>query len=150
MINLTVRLAEKFYLGSKLRCMRIMAVTLAIYMFLGSLFPQTDFSQLPKSVFAIQHFQQHLQEERASGEFESPWNFAVKHFFNLQDHAPGHEHEHSQLPYQSVNSIGAFTLANASFFPPLNLLVISSDILLQDQAIPKIDVYDSIFRPPIC
>lgn len=126
-----------------------MALTLAVYMFLGSLFPRTDFSQLQKFAFAIQHFHQHLQEERASGELESLWNFAVEHFFNPQDHAPGHEQEHSQLPYQSVNSIAAFTLTDTNFFPMLNLPIISSSILLQDQTIPKIEIYGSIFRPPI-
>ena len=129
--------------------MKAMAMTLAVYLLLGSLFPRTDFSQLPRVAFAIQHLQQHLQEERASGEVRSVWEFAVKHFFNPQDHAPGHEQEHSQLPLQSVNSIAAFTLTSPSVFPKLTLRVCTSIIIPQNQSIPKMEVYGSIFRPPI-
>lgn len=129
--------------------MKAMALTLAVYMFLGSLFPRTDFSQLPRLVFAFQHFNTHLQEERASGEFESLWDFAVKHFFNPTQHAPGHEKEHSQLPLQNVNAGIAFTLTPANWLPRLFSSTITTKMLFADQSMHSINYLQSIFRPPI-
>ncbi|MFN7117018.1 MAG: hypothetical protein ACK4TA_09485 [Saprospiraceae bacterium] len=118
-------------------------------MILGSLFPQADFSQLPKVVYAFKHFQEHRKQEAAAGRTVSFWKFAEMHFFNPNEHSAGHEQQHSQLPLQSFQSAIAIAEFFHQSFPEFNLIKNTQAILLTNQSLDLPGFLSNIFRPPL-
>jgi hypothetical protein len=118
-------------------------------MLLGSLFPQSDFSQLPKVIYAVKHFQEHYQQEAQASRSVSLWKFVELHFFNPNGHPRGHEQEHSQLPLHSINS--AFSVVEFHFhsLPELALVKTFTSILSSDQSLDLPGFLSGIFRPPV-
>ncbi len=127
--------------------MKAMALLLAGYMFLGSLFPQVDFSQLPKVIYAFQHFQQHRQEETKAGRTVSIWQFAELHFFQPSEH--GHQQEHNQLPLHSLGN--AFTAVPMQYPVLLQLTFVKniSRHFYTNQSLHLPGFLSDIFRPPL-
>ncbi|MDX1941662.1 MAG: hypothetical protein SFU99_13975 [Saprospiraceae bacterium] len=129
--------------------MKVVALTLAVYMLLGSLFPQADFSQLPKMIYAFKHFQQHCREEANAGKTTSLWEFVELHFFQPDEHGQGHQQEHSQLP---LHSIGNALTAVATQYPVLPKLTFVENIFSifhTNQSIHLPGFKAGIFRPPV-
>lgn len=132
-----------------LQHMKALALILALYMSLGSFFPQADFSQLPKVIYAFQHFQQHRQLEAAKGRTVSMWKFVEVHFFCPNEHGRGHEQEHSQLPLHSIgNSFAPVEFHHVSL-PELALVKNFHSIFTTDQLLDLPGFLTGIFRPPI-
>lgn len=130
--------------------MKAIALTLAFYMLLGSLFPQADFSQLPKVIFAFKHFQQHVQEEAEAGRSVSFWKFAELHFFQPSEHGQGHQQEHSQLPLHSVGQVFSAVELHQLALPFFVFVQNSSTIRQADQTLDLAGFSLGIFRPPVC
>ncbi len=84
--------------------MRLFALFMAGYLFLGSLFPGTDFSQLARVVHVEHHYQTHLLEAGLTSSEFSFWAFLKMHYLAPDEHQGEHESDHQQLPYQSVSS----------------------------------------------
>ncbi len=129
--------------------MKALVYILSFYMMLGSLFPQGDFSQLPKVVYAFKHLQEHRKQETQAGRTVSWWTFLELHFFNPNEHGAGHEHQHSQLPLHSFN--GAFVIAAFfdQIFPEFNILKTTQSIFLANQSLHLPGFLSDIFRPPL-
>ncbi len=129
--------------------MKATAMILAFYMTLGSCFPHADFSQLPKVIYAFQHFQQHQQEEAAAGRTTTFWQFVETHFFQPDRHPKNHSQEHNQLPLQFISSLFAAVAPQAApLLQPLLLLqhytLFIPDLLYMPTGFPN-----GIFRPPL-
>lgn len=130
-------------------CMKASAIILAFYVFVGSLFPQTDFSQLPKVVYAFKHFRQHYQQEAVAGKNVSLWKFAELHFFNPKKHEAGHEQQHTQLPLHSINTVFATAEFHQHILPELSLIKTFTSIFSFDQSMNLPGFLSNIFRPPV-
>lgn len=91
--------------------MKITAKILAIYLFIGSFFPRTDFSQLTKIPELVSHYQLHVHEANTLGGTYSIWDFINDHFINPDGHThPGTDNPHENLPFASVQSVVNFIL----------------------------------------
>jgi hypothetical protein len=84
--------------------MRTTAWIVACYLGIGSLFPGSDFSQLPRLVQAYQHFALHVQEAKAEGNFFTALEFLRIHFLKPSAHRKTN-HNHHNLPFQSLDHI---------------------------------------------
>ena len=81
--------------------MKITAKILALYIFLGSLLPGTDYGQFLHIEDLLQHVQLHKQEAGQLGEIFSWQHFVYDHFINPDDH----EHsQHSELPFHTIHT----------------------------------------------
>jgi hypothetical protein len=129
--------------------MKAKAYILASYMLLGSLFPQSDFSQLPKVIYAFKHFQEHYQEEAQAGKTVSLLKFVELHFFNPNEHPRGHEQEHNQLPLHSINSAISIAEFHHYTLPELALIKTYTSIFSTNQSLNLSGFLSGIFRPPV-
>ncbi len=129
--------------------MKALVYILSFYMMLGSLFPQADFSQLPKVVYAFKHLQEHRKQELQAGKTVSWWTFLELHFFNPNEHGAGHEHQHSQLPLHSFNGTFAIAEIYNQSFPELNIFETTQSIFLTNQSLNLPEFLSDIFRPPL-
>lgn len=129
--------------------MKALVYILSFYMMLGSLFPQSDFSQLPKVMYAFKHFRQHCQQEAQAGRTVSLLKFAELHFFSPNEHGAGHEQEHSQLPLHSINSSLSVAEFHPYFLPELAVIKTVTSIFSTNQSLDLPGFLSSIFRPPL-
>ena len=84
-------------------------------MFIGSLIPNSDFSQLTRVPDMLEHYELHQQEVMNLNIEISFWEFLKIHFITPD----GHEHEgnddHQNCPFQSFCSSITFALTTANF-----------------------------------
>lgn len=98
--------------------MKITALILASYMFIGSLIPNSDFSQLARIPDMVKHYELH-QEEIANLDVEfSFWEFLIIHFISPNDHEHDGDDEHKNCPFQSFCFSITFVFSNTSIFIP--------------------------------
>ncbi len=128
---------------------KILALSLALYLSLGSLFPRTDFSQFYRVINTLQHFQTHQAEAAQTGDALSFWSFLYMHFVEIASHDhPGEDH-HQELPFQQIN-LGMQLLCPQVWLPqsapetPLSPAPDSGEWWV------PIELVTSIFHPPSC
>ena len=85
------------------------ALFLATYMFVGSLFPQTDFGQLTKIGNVFKHYKIHKAEAELNREDVSFLGFLKLHYLQPAGHDEDSGHDHDSLPLLSLNSSFSFT-----------------------------------------
>ncbi|MEZ5040470.1 MAG: hypothetical protein R2828_11270 [Saprospiraceae bacterium] len=83
--------------------MKITAKFLAIYIFIGSLLPGSDYGQLLHVKDLLQHVQVHKLEGTQLGQAFS-WNhFIYDHFINPDHHQHSKETDHSEMPFHTIH-----------------------------------------------
>ena len=94
---------------SKLFLLKAILLILSFNIFLGSLIPNLDFSQLHRLAQVRHHYLEHVAEGKAeSDEF---LEFIWLHFINTQEHQePNHEDDHKKLPLNSLDLSQSLTL----------------------------------------
>ena len=128
--------------------MKFAALFLSIYLFMGSLFPLMDFSQLAKMVNLWQHYKLHQAEIAEGGESLSFASFWIKHYVDDDPHSHPDDNGHQSLPLTQI-SCGACFLLSQHYFPKFNFSHIFSDQHVEDDILPSFDLSQSLFRPPI-
>ena len=94
--------------------MRALAHLLALYMLLGSLFPGSDFSQLSRIPSLLDHFAQHREMAKQKDDQLSFLQFVRMHFYQTNQHEEDSgDHDHQELPLQSVSMHLEFTCAES-------------------------------------
>lgn len=85
--------------------MKSTAWILACYLALGSMFPGSDFSQIPRLAEAIRHYSLHLQEADDINQTFSTLDFLSLHYFKPHKHHKAPHHNHHNLPFQSLDHL---------------------------------------------
>ncbi|TNE62277.1 MAG: hypothetical protein EP344_05195 [Bacteroidetes bacterium] len=127
--------------------MQLIAQILTVYMFVGSLFPRTDFSQLEKLPNLFSHYQKHVQEAEQGGLTTSFGAFLWQHFVTPNQHRHADD-SHQDLPFHSID-VSVHLMMHAvplpAFIPadqPIHLIALYKDVVSADRTAPP-------FRPPI-
>ncbi len=103
-------------------------------MFLGSLIPNSDFSQLKHIPDMIEHYEVHLEETAQLNIDFSLWEFLKIHFFTPN----GHEHEeddsHENCPFQTFCSSLTFVFSTSNLFFSEEISPFTLEILSYENA----------------
>ena len=94
--------------------MKLTAQILAIYMFFGSLIPNSDFSQLAHIPDLIDHYELHLEETASLNIDFSFFEFLKIHFISPNDHQHEGTDGHKNCPFQSFCSSLTFVFSISS------------------------------------
>ena len=84
---------------------------MAFYLFLGSLIPRTDFSQLLHLADLAEHYQTHAEAAEVKGEEFSLHDFLCIHYFHPEKHEHEDESAHEQLPCHCFPTVSSLVLA---------------------------------------
>ena len=84
-------------------------------MFVGSMIPNSDFSQLTRIPDMLEHYELHLEEIGDLDIEFTFWEFVKIHFITPDDHEHDDNDEHQNCPFQS-------------FCSPLNFVLSVSDL----------------------
>lgn len=131
--------------------MRFVAWNMVLYMFLGSLFPGADFSQIPRLAKAYHHFQEHVQESTLQGQLFSATDFLQLHFFRPSTHHKIPHHNHHNLPFQSLDHlvVSIMDLPAHRLTPPARpILLIQKSIFFFLHPAGE-DFSFQLFQPPV-
>ena len=110
--------------------MKLTAKLLALYIFIGSLLPGTDYGQFLHIGDLLQHAQLHKIEAEQQGQVFSWQHFVYDHFINPDHHEHSQHTDHSELPFHTVHST-VVVWASATTHLEINPLLVSTH---QDQA----------------
>lgn len=122
---------------------------MALYFFLGSFIPNTDFSQLTRIFNLVEHFQQHRQETDAAGESFSFNRFISEHYTQTNHHQHPNGHCHQKLP---LHQFGGFTPDFvAQTIPSItsNELGENNPLLIGMSQWNSYEFVPSVFQPPV-
>ncbi|MBX2875442.1 MAG: hypothetical protein KTR30_25220 [Saprospiraceae bacterium] len=97
--------------------MKITAILLAFYIFLGSLLPGTDYGQFLHIGDLIQHAQVHKLEAAQLGEEFSWKDFVYDHFINPDHHEHSDHTDHHELPFHVIHGTVLAWVDQAVDFP---------------------------------
>lgn len=129
--------------------MKLTALTLALYLLLGSLMPGADYGQWGKWADALEHYQLHQQLAAEQGQELSFHDFLLEHFWNTDSHDHGDGGQsHQDLPLKHLHSFDHIVL---QFFKPF----IQLPPVVAKQVVPLALTHVSalyknlVFRPPI-
>jgi len=129
--------------------MRYTAIILSGYLLLGSIFPASDFCQLSRIPFLLNHFQEHQALAADKGEELNFLEFLSIHFYQTGEHPDSHPgSEHQDLPLQHLGShiqlaCQAETLPEVVFFYESNTLAFGQGLG------NGIEHSDQLLQPPI-
>jgi hypothetical protein len=115
---------------------------LALYFFVGSFFPHSDWEELPKLANLMEHYQEHRQQ---SGTAFSVWDFINLHYIHPEKNQGDHHHN---LPFfQHAMSFAPALIPHFQFAlhyaPEAPVNHRAEHRLMQAQ-----NVHRSIFQPP--
>lgn len=129
--------------------MRLTVVILSGYLLLGSFFPASDFCQLARIPFLIDHFQEHQALATDKGEELNFLEFLSIHFYQTGEHSDSHPgSDHQDLPLQQLGS--HFQMACHGETLPDVLFYYESVTLAFGQGLGSgVDHSDQLFQPPI-
>ena len=128
---------------------RLHALLLALYLFLGGLFPRADFSQLLRIGYAWEHFQEHREEAVLGGNSLSFWAFVEMHFFSdATHHHPGSDH-HQDLPFQQLKHSYELLCPCTLVLSLPCIATLQTTPVCWKQWQPRVPV-ETIFHPPAC
>ncbi len=108
--------------------MRVLSIFMALYFFLGSLFPGLDFSQLGKVGVAFEHYQVHLQEPD-NPEESGLINFFLDHYLHPHSHQHPDDPVHQEMPFRSVHQMLEFVNFDAQDWTGINPFVVGFTLL---------------------
>jgi hypothetical protein len=129
--------------------MKIVALFLAGYLLLGSLFPGMDYSQLTRLPNLYFHFQEHQSSSLLMEETESISDFLIAHFWSTKDH---HQqdiagHAHGNLPLSVLSGSFHFVPTQQAW-----VLLVSSEAVhprfMEWKALLPQGVLPDVFIPP--
>lgn len=128
--------------------MRIIALSMAVYLFLGSWFPQTDFSQWQKLGQLWAHYELHQEEAFEEGEALAFSAFLAQHFWQPDGHKHSDNGQHDDLPLKGI------TVSHSFIWEPLPVsdepgLEWDTPLVPTAQSLCGISRSDNVFRPPI-
>jgi hypothetical protein len=127
--------------------MKVFAQFMALYFFLGSFFPWTDFSQLTKIPNVFKHYECHVEESVANGETSVFTDFLKEHFFSSMDQAH-QDPTHHQLPLKTINLDFQFVLSKVLPFQ-LKMPILQKVNFFNIRTLLGADFSSSLFQPPI-
>jgi hypothetical protein len=129
--------------------MRLTAITLSAYLLLGSFFPASDFCQLARIPFLIDHFQEHQALAADKGEDMNFLEFLSIHFYQTGEHPDSHPgSDHQDLPLQHLGS--HIQMACHGETLPDVVFYFASESLAFGQGLGSgVDHSDQLFQPPI-
>jgi hypothetical protein len=117
-------------------------------MFVGSLIPNSDFSQLKHIPDLMAHYELHLEETAQLNIDFSVWSFLKIHFVNPN----GHEHEgndsHKNCPFQSFCSPLTFVFSTSNLFFFERIAPFSLEILSYENAFYLNGFVSTEIQPP--
>gem|GEM_PF-2781197 len=124
---------------------------MVFYMFLGSLFPGADFSQIPRLAEAYYHFQEHAAESREAGQVFSASDFLQLHFFRPSSHQKLPQHNHHNLPFQSLDHlvVSIMDLPTHRLIPPTQPIAIPQKSLFFFIHPSGDDFSTRLLQPPV-
>lgn len=83
--------------------MKLTAIVLAFYIFLGSLLPGTDYGQFLHISDLVQHVQVHRVEAAQLGQTFSWKQFVYDHFINPDHHEHSNQKDNHELPFHVIH-----------------------------------------------
>lgn len=129
--------------------MKLIAKILAFYFFLGSIFPNTDFSQLAKVFNLCEHFVEHKQENKTDDGFTiSVVSFLADHYSQCETHRHSSGNDHQNLPLQQLNPSADFVFNKIPLTKNIELHNSGSKIHFTNNQFSR-DYHQSIFQPPV-
>lgn len=128
--------------------MKSVALILAFYFFLGSLFPLMDFSQMAKMANLWEHYQLHRLEAVKTGDNINFASFLTKHFIECDQHSHTGDSNHQNLPLTQFQG-GSCFLPSKSLLPKYSVVHTYPSLPILDDNLPAFDHFNSVFRPPI-
>lgn len=69
---------------------------------MGAMMPKTDFNQLSRISFLIEHYQIHKQEAELKSEDFGVWDFIYLHYISPDDHVHDFPVDHNELPFKNI------------------------------------------------
>jgi hypothetical protein len=130
--------------------MKLTALSLAIYLFIGSLFPQMDYSQLGRMDDLLEHFEIHNQELVDNGlDTISFIEFFQLHFISKKQHDhPDEEDHHGKLPFQTINTSLVLAQSSSPVLMQLHVPTQLQATILFTNTFYTSDYITAIFQPP--
>ncbi|NNE27264.1 MAG: hypothetical protein HKN09_10505 [Saprospiraceae bacterium] len=115
---------------------------------LGACIPKTDFSQLLKLNYLIEHYQLHVEEARLLGQSFDVFDFIYIHYINPDEHVSPEGHDHENLPLKSMTvSTGFIAESSQDLNFNIDPTLIESNFKYEDFQSVLIGV--NIFHPPL-
>ena len=130
---------DKYFLVILGRMKRSFSIFFALYLMVGSIFPNMDFDQFSKIPQLLEHFNEHQQEAKASGEECSFIEFISMHLFFPNSHENDH-HSHDSLPMQHLAFSAQWIVSPSPLF-----MIISQDNSYQEDGHYYLDFISSDF-----
>lgn len=128
--------------------LRITSAILASWMFLGGLFPRTDFSHLLHVRALVAHYELHRAEAWALGRSFDLFDFVWLHFIEPDSHVHAQGDLHSELPYYYLgNGTPIFVQEVVQWVLPLREMQLGEKIF-SPLLIHSFDYVMECFRPP--
>jgi len=124
------------------------ALFIALYLFLGGLTPGQDYVQLARLAKLAEHFQLHRNTAGGS-ERLSALEFLWEHFVQPNGHQHDQGNEHSELPFQSLNSGMTLSLLCSCPQPIVSQPGLYSKAQFYYRSPMIRDHRMAIFRPPL-
>lgn len=128
--------------------MKITAIILACYLFVGSLIPNMDFSQLLHIPDHLEHFQIHQHEAEQLGDSFNLLDFLQ--LFTSSDHSLEHDHsnDHSNLPCHTLHtSVLFFTIPVHNIVLHLTTVNATKEVVYQNN-LYLTGFIPSLIQPP--
>ena len=117
-------------------------------MFLGSLIPNSDFSQLKHIPDMIEHYELHIQETTQLNIDFSFWTFLKIHFVNPNGHVHEGNDSHKNCPFQSFCSPLTFVFTASNLFSSEGIAPVSLEILSYENAFYLNGFVSTEIQPP--
>jgi hypothetical protein len=130
--------------------MKTTALTLALYLLLGSLLPGADYGQLGKLPELAEHYRLHQQLAAAEGREVSFCQFLLEHFWQADSHDHGDEGDsHKDLPFKHLQNANPIVLQYS--YPALmkQQLPVHTALFPKAEAAHPSTYLEGVFRPPI-
>ncbi len=122
---------------------------MALYFFIGSIFPNTDFSQMTKIFNLVEHFNEHKKENEKKGESFSLVKFFAEHYTQTGHHNHSNGHCHQKLPLHQFGGFTADFVAQTIPFISSPEFEKNSPLLAGIYQWNAYEFIPSVFQPPI-
>lgn len=108
--------------------MKLTALFLAFYIFLGSLIPGTDYGQFLHISDLVQHAQLHRLEAEELGQKFSWQHFIYDHFINPDHHEHSQHTDHSDLPFHAIHgTVMVWVVPISNWVSPAEILTVVAE-----------------------
>lgn len=128
--------------------MKSISKILAFYFLLGSVFPNTDFSQITRMLNLCDHFNQHKQEKNLQNQPFSFTEFLISHYTQPDQHQHPNGHCHQNLPLHQLGHSADFVSIQIPFIRSSEMATRLPRHMVHT-LINANDYIQAVFQPPV-